>query len=392
MHWKKVPRSYDYLLALAVIALGVFGVVMIYSATYADSVVLYLRQPIGGLWNRQVLFVATGSVLMIGFSMIDYHLITRFFLYAYGLMMVLLVAILIPGVGVDMGANVARSLPVLPGVTILPSEVAKLLIIVFLAKFLDILRDRFNKPQWIALVVFLIVTPVVLIFLQPSFSASIVVLCISFAIVFIAGLHWKNILVGTAVLTPLAVVIWFDVQRAAPIIITRFLSARQVTRIQSLIHPEYATEAARFQTEYSLRAIGSGGLTGLGFMENSYVPLGFNDFIFSVTASQFGFVGAAVLLGVVGLVIVRCIQIALKAADFEGRLIAAGVAAMLLVETFFHVGVATDILPNTGVPFPFMSYGGSMIWAHMTAIGIVLNIGLPRKPKSMFESQEEDET
>lgn len=391
MHWKLVPRSYDYLLALTVIGLGVFGVVMIYASIHAESVPYFIAHPISGLWSRQILFVATGGVLMIAFSLVDYHYITRFFMYIYGFMIVLLVAVLFFGVGED--ATRSLPLPIPMGgrqISILPSEFAKIFMTVFLAKFLDIFRDRFNKPLWLGLVLILIVAPVVLIFMQPSFSASMVVLCISIVVLIVGGLYLRTILIGIAILAPIGAVLWFDLQRTAPIIISRFLSPFQVTRIQSLIHPEYATPDARLQTEGSLYAIGTGGLTGRGFLENPYIILGYNDFIFSVTASQFGFVGAILLLAVVAFVIVRCIIVALRAADIEGRLIAAGVAAMLLFETFFHVGVATDFLPNTGVPFPFLSYGGSMIWAHMIAIGMVINIGLPRKPKSIFDEGEEE--
>jgi len=140
------------------------------------------------------------------------------------------------------------------------------------------------------------------------------------------------------------------------------------------------------QTQQSLYAISSGGLTGQGFLNNSHVIHGHNDFVFSIVANQFGFAGAAMLLAVITLVIVRCIFIALRAADMEGRLIAAGVAGMLIFETFVHVGVTTNFLPNTGMPFPFLSFGGSMIWVHMMAIGVVLNVGIPRK-KSMFDDE-----
>jgi len=179
---------------------------------------------------------------------------------------------------------------------------------------------------------------------------------------------------------------WLDMQRQEHLFITRILADWQWQRIATMLDPIPGSDAFR-QTEGSLFAIGSGGLTGRGFLNNSYVILGQNDFIFSVVAEQFGFVGATVLLAVVAFMIMRCIRIALRAQDMEGRLIAAGVAGMLIFETFFHVGVVTNLLPNTGVPFPFMSYGGSMIWVHMIAMGIVLNICLPRT-KSMFDDDE----
>lgn len=393
MYWKQVPRSYDYVLALAVIALGVFGVVMIYSSVFAEAVPLHIQARNTGIWQRQRLFIISGAVLMIAFSLIDYHYITRFYLYIYGLMLLLLVAVLL--MGTDDHTGVARwiwlPIPFVGMLSMQPSEFAKIFMTVFLAKFLDTQRDRFNKPLLLGLVLVLIAFPVFLVIRQPSFSASMVVLSLSLVVLFVGGLYWRTILVGLLVLSPLAGMIWFDLQRETPIFLTRFLGDFQWRRIESFLRPEYASPDAIRQTEGSLYAIGTGGLTGRGFLENPYVILGHNDFIFSVAASQFGFVGAVVLLAVVAFVIVRCIFIALKAVDNEGRLIAAGVAGMLIFETFFHVGVATNLLPNTGMPFPFLSYGGSMIWVHMIAMGMVLNVGLPRKPKSMFELQEEDE-
>jgi rod shape determining protein RodA len=327
---------------------------------------------------------------MLTVSMIDYHFITRFYLYIYGLMVVVLIVVRVFGANDNTGADRWIWIPNPFGsdISMQPSEFAKIFVIIFLAKFLDVFRERFNKPLWLALILALIALPVLLIVLQPSFSASMVVLSVILVVLFVGGLYWRTILIGFAALTPVAVMLWFDLQRSSPIIVTRFLSNYQWRRIESFLRPELANPDDILQTEGSLVAIGKGGISGLGFMENPYVILGHNDFIFSVTASQFGFVGAALLLAAIALIIIRCIHTALKAADIEGRLIASGVAGMLIFETFFHVAVATDILPNTGMPLPFMSYGGSMIWVHMIAIGLVLNIGLPRKPKSIFEDEE----
>ncbi|MCL2224852.1 MAG: FtsW/RodA/SpoVE family cell cycle protein [Defluviitaleaceae bacterium] len=393
MHWKQVPKSYDYLLALAVIALGVFGVVMIYASANAELIPRMIVNSDGGLWRRQRMFIISGAVLMVAFSMIDYHFITRFYVYIYGLMLLLLVVVMI--IGADDHTGVARwiwiPVPFIGFLSMQPSEFAKIFMTIFMAKFLDVFKDRFNRPLLLVPLAILIIVPVLLVFMQPSFSASMVVLSISLVVLFVGGLYWRTILVSAAVIAPVGIVVWFDLQRQTPIILTRFLSEWQWRRIESFLRPEMADQWARYQTERSLYAIGTGGLTGRGFLENPYIILGHNDFVFSVAATQFGFVGAVTLLGVVAFVIVRCIRIALKAVDTEGKLIAAGVAGMLIFETFFHVGVATDLLPNTGMPFPFLSYGGSMIWVHMIAIGMVLNVGLPRKPKSMFDQPETEE-
>jgi rod shape determining protein RodA len=171
--------------------------------------------------------------------------------------------------------------------------------------------------------------------------------------------------------------------RAEPLFMNRILSAYQWDRVETFFSDE--PDPDKFmQIQGSLYAIGSGGLRGKGFLNNEHVIYGHNDLISSVVAEQFGFVGCAVLLGVVALVIIKCIFIALRADDLQGRLIAAGVAGMLIFEVFVNVGVATDMLPATGMAFPFLSYGGSIMWVHMIAIGMVLNIGLPRA-KSMFE-------
>jgi len=395
MDWKRVAKTYDYTLALAVIALGVFGVVMIYASVFSEpileSVPRWIIERDGGLWQRQRAFIISGVVLMVAFSLIDYHWITRFYLYVYVLMLVLLVVVRI--LGTDQ-AGVARwiwiPIPFVGWLSMQPSEFAKIFMTIFLAKFLDVFRERFNRPLWLGMVLVLIIIPVGLVFIQPSFSASMVVLCISLTVLFVGGLYWRTILVAVGVLVPIIVVIWFDLQREVPLFLTRILGDFQWSRIESFLRPEYADPDAVRQTAGSLYAIGTGGLTGRGFLQNPYVILGHNDFIFSVSASQFGFIGAMVLLGVIAIVIFRCVMIAMRAIDMEGRLLASGVAGMLIFETFFHVGVATDILPNTGMPFPFLSYGGSMIWVHMIAIGMVINVGLPRVPKSMFETPMEE--
>ena len=391
MNWKQVHKKYDYLLALAVIALGVFGVVMIYTSVFSEAVPLHVRNANLGLRQRQRAFIITGVILMLVFSFIDYHYITRFYWAIYAAMLLLLVVVLL--IGKDEGTGVARwiwiPLPLIGALSMQPSEFAKIFITIFLAKFLEVYR--FNRPFLFAAVLALIGVPVILVVLQPSFSASMVVLTVSLTVLFVGGLYWRIILAGLAVVAPIIVVIWFDLQREVPIIVTRFLGEWQWRRIESFLRPELANPDTVRQTQGSVEAIIKGGLTGNGFLGNPYIILGNNDFIFSVAASQFGFVGAAVLLGVVAFIISRCILIALRAVDMEGRLLAAGVAGMLIFETFFHVSVATNLLPNTGMPFPFMSYGGSMIWVHMLAIGMVLNVRLPRKPRSIFDEQDEEE-
>ena len=390
---RNILRSYDYVLALAVIALSVFGVVMVYASANSPDIPLRTATMFGDAWTRQRLYVISGAVLMFAISFIDYRIITRFYLYIYGLMLALLVVVMI--IGVTDATGVARWIWIrLPGVapiSMQPSEFAKLFIIIFLAKYLDIINDKFNRILWLLLTLVLIIVPVMLVVVQPSLSASLVVLFTSLTILFVAGLYYRTIIIGLGLLSPVAVFAWFDMQRANPIFLTSLLGDYQWRRIEAWrdARIDISSVIGRYQfmqTQQSLYAISSGGLTGRGFMNNSWVIHGHNDFIFSVVAEQFGFVGALLLLLTITLIIVRCIVIALRAPDMQGRFIAAGVAGMLIFETFVHVGVATNFLPNTGMPFPFMSFGGSMMWVHMMAIGVVLNIKIPRV-RSIFNDE-----
>jgi rod shape determining protein RodA len=391
MDWRRVLRSYDYLLAAGVIALCVFGVVMIYAAIHSPFIPAGVTADFYTWWARQRVFIITGAFLMVAFSLIDYHFITRFYLYIYGFMLVLLVIVLV--IGADDATGTARwiwiPIPLVGWTSMQPSEFSKIFMIISLSAFLGEYKEKFNRPLWLLFVLAAIMLPVFLVIRQPSLSAAMVILSIALVVLYVGGLYYRTILLFLGLAAPLGLATWFDMQRDEPLFLTRLLGGFQWDRIQTFMNPVIGSDAFR-QTQGSLYAIASGGLTGRGFMQNPYVILGHNDFIFSVVAAQFGFVGAAGLLVFVAFIIIRCIMIALRAPDTTGRLIAAGVAGMLIVETFFHVGVATNLLPNTGMPFPFLSYGGSMIWVHMMAIGIVLNVGLPRKPKSIFDSTEEE--
>jgi len=393
MTFKQKVFSYfkhlDYILVLLTIGLSVFGVFLIYSSTNAPSIPAVVHNQFHWLYDRQILNIATGVVMMFIFSAIDFRKITRFYWLVFAFMLVLL--LLARFIGADDYTQTARWIRIpVPGVgdmSLQPSEFAKIFMIIFLAKFLEVNKDRFNKIGWLFVVLITIVVPVFLVIEQPSLSAGMVVLSISLIVLFVAGLYWRTILLGLAIITPAAIFVWFDLQRTERIFLNRILGDFQMARIDTFLYPIPGSDAFR-QTQGSLFAIGTGGLTGRGWLNNPFVILGHNDFVFAVHASQFGFVGSILLLAAVAAIIIRCIMIALRSPDLQGRLIAAGVAGMMLVETFFHVGVTTNLIPNTGMPFPFVSYGGSMIWVHMIAIGMVLNIKLPRPLKSMFDESE----
>ncbi|MCL2204008.1 MAG: FtsW/RodA/SpoVE family cell cycle protein [Defluviitaleaceae bacterium] len=385
---KDFLKSFDYVLAVAVIGLCVFGILMIYTAGNAPAVHASPGDTV--LWRNQRMFVISGVAMMLAFAFIDYRFIARFYLFIYAFMLLLLVLVLI--IGGDDGTGTARwfhfYLPGIGWMGMQPSEFAKVFIAIFLAKLLDVKKERFNHILWLAVIFAAVAVPLVLVMEQNALSATMVILFISLVIIFAAGLYYRTILAGLVMLVPVGLFIWLDLQRAYPLFIHRVLEEYQLRRIRTALDPYAAHPDHVLQLEGSLYAIGTGGFAGRGFMENPHIIFGHNDFIFSVVAAQFGFIGAGVVLGVLALIIGKCILIALRAEDMTGRLIAAGVAGMLIFETFVHAGVALGLLPVTGMPLPFMSSGGSMIWGHMMAMGIVLNISLPRK-KSLFQRPEE---
>ncbi|MBQ9604673.1 MAG: FtsW/RodA/SpoVE family cell cycle protein, partial [Firmicutes bacterium] len=162
----------------------------------------------------------------------------------------------------------------------------------------------------------------------------------------------------------------------------------QISRLTDFLDKDYSS-STYYQTKHSIWAIGSGQLRGKGLYNGtvnqlSYLPESHNDFVFAVIGEEFGFLGCLAVILVMFCIITRCLVIAAKATDNLGRLIAVGVGGMFAFQTFVNIGVVTGLLPNTGMTFPFLSYGGSSIWTNMLAVGLVLNVGMC-KPKSMFE-------
>ena len=380
MDIKQLLKTYDFGLFLAVLSCAVFGVVMVYSAANAPATPPMIVRMFGEHYVRQRFFVISGTILMVVFSFVNYRFIGRFFVYIYFFMITLLLVALF--LGADDATGTARwlwlPLPIVGPLSMQPSEFSKLFMVIVLARALSIANERVNHPLWLLGLAACSVLPVYLVAEQPSLSAALVILSIVLTVLFIGGLKTRIILFGLAAVLPIFIVIWSDLNRAEPVIVSRFLAEFQMQRIETFLNPVPGSDEFR-QTEGSLYAIGVGGLTGAGFLQNPHVIHGHNDFIFAVITAQFGFLGGLVLLIAMFYVIIRCAVIAKGAKDKEGRLIAGGVAGMLIFETFFHVGVVTNLLPNTGMPFPFVSYGGSMVWVHMIAVGICLNVHLSSK-------------
>ena len=378
MNIKKQFSNLDFLLITAICILSIFGIICICSATHIN-----LGEDPSNFY-KQIVWFAIGIALMLIASIVDYESISRFYVLFYILNILLLLAVLVLGTNVK-GAT--RWIAIGP-VNVQPSEFAKLIMIFFLAKFLTKKQEQINHIPTLLLICTSVAIPVILIQKQPSLSASLVLLAILCITLFVAGIDFKIIRLVLYILIPAIAFVLWDVSREVPLIMDKILKPHQFTRILTFVDPT-RDMSSYYQTEKAINAIGAGQLHGKGLYQGtlnqlSYLPEPHNDFIFSVIGEEFGFIGCVIVLLLLLFIIFRCILIAVSIRDLFSQLIIVGVAGMIAFQTFVNVGVATGIMPNTGMSLPFVSYGGSSMWTNMTAIGLVLNIGMKRS-KSLFE-------
>ncbi|MHB1468738.1 MAG: FtsW/RodA/SpoVE family cell cycle protein, partial [Solirubrobacteraceae bacterium] len=313
-----------------------------------------------------------GLVVMAVVSRVDYGWIKQFRRAIYALLILIILAVL--GLGSEVGGSTrAISLPLF---TFQSSEVGKVLLIVFLAAFLTerahSLRDRDTTIKTLALTL----VPTILVFKEPDIGSGIVYLAIAFVILFVAGVPWRHI----AMILAVAVAVLIVVLAVAPALGVQLLSKYQLERLTGFLHPNtIKNSAAAYQQLQAKLAIGSGRQAGLAHLTSSdftYLPEAETDFVFASLSLEHGFIGGALVLSLYALLIWRALRILTIAKDLFGSLIAAGVAAMLMVQVFVNVGVAIGILPVTGITLPLMSYGGSSVLTTMFSIGLLQSIYL----------------
>lgn len=378
MDIKKYIQNLDWWLVGAVCLLALFGLVCIASATRINLG----ESPSNVI--KQGVFLLIGIVLMIVAANVDYEYFSQFYIPIYILNILLLLAVLVLGTN-NKGAT--RWIAIGP-LTIQPSEFAKVIMIFCLAKIITMRQKTLNDLQTLGFLCVATGIPLILIQKQPALSASLVLVAIFCIELFIAGLDWRIIRNVLVVIVPIVVLILFDVSRENPLFTDKIFAEHQFNRILSFVDPS-RDASLYYQTEKSISAIGSGQLIGKGLFHGtlnqlSYLPEPHNDFIFSVIGEEFGFFGCIFVLAVLLFIVFRCIVIAISARDTFSQLLAAGIAGMFAFQTFVNAGVATGILPNTGMSLPFVSYGGSSMWTNMIAIGLMLNIR-KKETKSLFE-------
>lgn len=358
-------KDYRFSLVALVIALSIFGVFMVRSA-----------RP--DFMSRQIMGVVLGIAAMVVISLIDYKWVLNLYWPLYGLNIVLLLAIWIPGLGRTV--NGARRWLNLGFTQLQPSDLTKILLILFFAKFLSDREKVINSPKVIIQAVALLVPSLVLIVAQPNLSTTICVAALFCAIMFLAGLSYKFI--GTMLVIAVPTVVIFlaiAVQPNQP-----FLHDYQQERILAWLEPEKYADDESYQQLNSVMAIGSGQLSGKGYNNDAttsvkngnFVSEPQTDFIFAIIGEELGFVGCCAVIFLILLIVIDCILIGLKAKDTGGRIICGGVAALIGIQSFINIGVATMVLPNTGLSLPFVSYGLTSVVCFFMGIGFVLNVGL----------------
>ena len=381
MVWdKKLLKNIDYYLLISVLLLVVIGMVMIYSTT-RNNYTLTGGDPFA-LVKKQALAVVIGIVGMILIMLSDYRFPDFIFQMLYGLNLLMLVLVLTP---LGMEVKGAKSWLNLGGAfSLQPSELAKLLVILTLAKHLAD-KEEINSfwDLWSPFIH--IAFPLVLILLQPDLGTTLVFLFFFFVMLFIAGYN-RRFLLGIILAGLLALVLLFACHHffGTPLPFKEY----QIQRMTIFLNPDRDPTGSGWNVRQAIIAVGSGRFTGKGLFQGSQGRLGFlpeshNDFIFAILCEELGFLGGFLVLALFFVIIWRCLVIMEQAKDKEGVLITAGITAMFLFHIMENIGMNIGIMPITGIPLPFVSYGGSAMITNLLAIGFIENIWL-RRQKLLF--------
>jgi rod shape determining protein RodA len=346
----------DYILILLMIILVAYGLIVIYSANGGDMAS-------GSEFIRQLKYFAIGLLFLVIFASLDYQLWVRMEPYLYILNLVILGAVLVAGKEA-LGAQRWISIG---SFTFQPSEFAKILMIICLAiRLSDENALQFEK---LAGTIVYLGIPMALIMKQPDLGTALVLIAIFFAMLFVRGLNPVYILAAIA----------------AGIGISPFvLKEYQKTRLLVFLNPDMDPTGSGWNLRQSMIGIGSGKLWGKGLLfgtqtQLQFVPEHSRDFIFTVLGEELGFMGGASLIALYFFLLLKILKIAQEAKDSVGTLIATGVGAMLFFHIFINIGMTMGIMPVTGIPLPFLSYGGSAIITNLMAIGLLLSIQLRRE-------------
>ena len=361
-------KRLDWFVVCAALALSILGSLLVWSATQGKLTndhgdpTTYLK--------KQLINLVVGVAFAVLVSRFDYRLLRAYTPILWGLSIIGLLFVLVHGARI----NGAKAWILLPGgLSLQPAEFAKIAIILGMAMILSEKRDAEDEPRDIDVAFALGVAgiPIALIMLQPDLGTVMVIATVVFGIIAVSGARARwliGILVGGALVAFVAIQ-------------AGILQKYQLDRLTAFTDPTSNTRTSGYNTQQARIAIGSGGLFGTGLFhgpqtQGHFVPENQTDFVYSVAGEELGFAGAALIIVLLGVILWRAVRIAMRASDLFGRLVATGVATWLAFQAFENIGMNLGIMPVTGVPLPFVSYGGTSMFASWLAIGLLINVHL----------------
>lgn len=359
-------RDYRFNLVLSVFALSVIGILAVGSAKAVN-------QP------KQIMGVVIGLIIMTIVSLIDYVWITDFYWLIYFFSVAILGAVLVIGDNV----NGATRWIDLGFTTFQPSELAKILLILFFAKFISEHEEDINDAATLVKYAILAGIPLCLIVIEPNLSTTICTTLVLCLLIYVGGLSYRFIGTVLVILIPVVAIFLAIVVQPNQFLLKDY----QQKRILAFLEPEKYASDEGYQQKNSVMAIGSGQLTGKGLNNNTttsvkngnFILEPQTDFIFAIIGEELGFTGSCIVIALLLLTVIQCIVIGTRSQNLTGRIIGCGVGGLIGFQSFINIGVATQILPNTGVPLPFVSYGLTSLVSLYIGIGLVLNVGLQPK-------------
>jgi rod shape determining protein RodA len=364
-------RNFDFLLLGAVVLASAFGTVMIRSAVAGNEVLLPVIP-------RQVYFAILGVVLIFFLASIDY----RYWLALYRPIHLVILVFLITLTGFGQSAFGAQRWFTVGVLFLQPTEFAKLVAIIVLARYFEFTRDHPRDLRWVFGAIFRAAWIIGLILLQPNLSNVMVLSVVLMVMLWVNGIQIKHVAIAAAIgVLTLGTVITLSVLG----IRIPFLQAYQQERIVTFVVPDpNDTYGNRYNVQQALIAVGSGGVSGQGYGQGSQTQLRFlkvrhTDFIFAASSEEFGLAGGVLIIFALSVIVWRCIRAAQKARDVAGSMLALGVATLIFFQAAVNIGMNLNLLPVSGLPLPFVSYGGSGLTALMIGIGFVQSVVMRQK-------------
>lgn len=372
-------KKFDFILLITTVVLVFYGLFMIKSATmsFTSGSFPYLK--------TQILAFILGACAVVVLVLIDYEIYGYFYIPIYILSNLLLLAVLFFGFGADQwgASNWLRIGPI----SFQPSEIAKFGIIISLAKYIDKNHEKINEPVTLLKILIFAFVPVILILKQPDLGTALVFIFFILIMIFSAGLSYKYIMpfVALAVIGIIIGIIFL----ATSLDDYNIGDNYQIDRILMFLNPKLDPSGRGYQVLQSKIAIGSGQMFGRGYqqgVQNQYgfLPTKETDFIFAVIVEELGFIGGISLIMLYAILLFRLIKIAKNSSDMFGSLIVIGIMGMFLFHILENIGMTMGLMPVTGIPLPFISYGGTFMLVNMISIGLVLGVGLKHSKTDIF--------